>query len=467
MRLLIAAFLLLLPCSSVAFTRPTNVNLVKPFKTKPLNGWIKDRFSDVAEDLEEQKDALFERLRKPTINDVIKGGVRLIEAGKEVTWEVKDDGIFGFVPTKEMTGVEPHITRLCATISKQLYNLKSKDQFKVSTKDNKGELVIFNNHKPIALATPPFAAVVSGDTMILGWRGTDPEGVFDLLNDVACSPQSNIAWRQHAKNVKVQGAMTSIVLNDIALHENEIIAEIKARGAKGTPIKEIVCTGQSLGGGCCQIGHLVIRAQMGEEHSPWHELNGINVRSVGFCAPMTIVLLDDAPSHTDDFVEALDENSCNMVFSNDIIPRTYGYLSFVEDFINNSLNDVTDKIPVPKLAKVIFDVKGKLEDGIEGALDASTVKNIVEVISQYRHLGKLVYYETEDSKPRVLQDMGAFYQNSKKKRDIFRDIKYKRVGSPADEFMNWHMSIIGEGEVYGPNADNKKTGLAYPVKDLF
>eukprot|EP00957_Ditylum_brightwellii_P005831 443389-Ditylum_brightwellii.AAC.1 len=77
--------------------------------------------------------------------------------------------------------------------------------------------------------------------------------------------------------------MTSIVINDVVTHEEFIIKEIQKRG-----IKEIITTGQSLGGGCSQLGHMVLRAQIQDETSPWNVLDGkVNVRSVAFCGPMT------------------------------------------------------------------------------------------------------------------------------------------------------------------------------------
>ena len=50
---------------------------------------------------------------------------------------------------------------------------------------------------------------------------------------------------------------------------------------------------------------------------------------------MTTVLVDNATPETDAFVEKLEKNSCNMVYSNDVVPRVYGFLSFDSDFVDN------------------------------------------------------------------------------------------------------------------------------------
>ncbi len=135
-----------------------------------------------------------------------------------------------------MTGVEPVMTQLCSTISSQLYNKASADEFMLSTKDIKTELLIYDDHGDFFDATPPFCVAVTGKTMILGWRGTS--GLADGLNDAAASPQSSLAWRKHCKTIMAQGAMTSIVHNDIANHEKAIIKKAQELG-----ITEIITTG--------------------------------------------------------------------------------------------------------------------------------------------------------------------------------------------------------------------------------
>jgi len=151
-------------------------------------------------------------------------------------WEIKDDGIFEHVPTKDMTGVEPIMTQLCSTISAQLYSKKQQDEFKLSTKDIQTEVFIYDNHGEFLETSPPFLVAIAGTTMILGWRGTN--SLADGLNDAACSPQSSLAWRKHVKTIRAQGAMTSIVHNDIANHEEAIIQKAKESG-----ITEIITTG--------------------------------------------------------------------------------------------------------------------------------------------------------------------------------------------------------------------------------
>lgn len=341
------------------------------------------------------------------------------------------------------------MTQLCATISMQLYSKSSFDEFKLSTKDIKTDLFIYDNHGAFFDATPPFLVAITGKTIILGWRGTF--SLVDGLNNAAASPQSSLAWGKHAKTIKAQGAMTSIVHNDIVTHEKAIIAKAKELG-----ITEIITTGQSLGGGCSQIGHLTIRAQIQDEVSPWNELQkqGVNVRSVAFCGPMTTVLVDNATPRTDEFVEGLWNNSCNFVYKNDPVPRAYGYLSFIEDLVDNATEALTKAIPLLWILKRLFDVQGKLEDLVAGAKDNESLVGVLGIFSQYRHMGNLVYYESEDAKPVALKDMGAFYKHTKGEKNLFRNIKYKPAKKPIEDFMGWHMDIF------------RAPGLSYPREDL-
>lgn len=204
--------------------------------TKLHAGFISNIFKDRGED----DGSWFVRFKKPVVNDMLKDGMDLSEVSVEEEqgqWEIKADGIFGYIATKDMTGVEPYMTQLCATVSNQLYNYYTAEEFKLSTNDHKTEVVIYDNHgEKLKDATAPFIVTVSGDKMIIGWRGSNT--MSDFLNDGAASPQSSFAWKKHSKTIKAQGAFTSIVTNDIVTHEEDIIREAKKRG-----IKEIITTG--------------------------------------------------------------------------------------------------------------------------------------------------------------------------------------------------------------------------------
>jgi hypothetical protein len=470
MKLLLSSFLLTLHSASfadafvpgsLAQTRTTHQELMwfwskDPVETEaPESGFTHDLLSD-EDDAEEEKKVRMKFFNKPKVSAVDIDNLAEEEDDDDnyvdLTANIRN------LPTKEMTGVEPEIARLCSTISHQLYSKKSKDEFALCTKDMKTEVLLYDRHGVFSETTSPFGVFVTGKTMIIGWRGTNT--LVDGINDIAISAQSSIGWRKHAKTIKAQGAFTSIIYNDIVLHEEAIIKKAKELG-----ITEIITTGQSLGAACGQLGHLVIRAQMQDETSPWFELKGINVRSVVFCAPMSTVLLDNATPETDAFVKELSDNSCNFVYKNDVVPRAYGYLSFIQDFVEDSIDDVValgyskSPIPVPRLLKYTLGFQKKLENLVAGAKGDEKLVGILQVLSKYRHLGNLVYYKDEDAVPVVLTDMGAFHKNTAGAKNLFRSQKYTSVKKPLDDFLGWHMDIIG-------NNSTGLCGLSYSTNEL-
>lgn len=433
------AFLLALPSITIGFTGP---QLTSSRKLQVLNGFITDLFQDRFEDLNR-----FKGFKNKLVSVAREAGAdfkHITPYDEKKNWEIKDKGLFRVVPSKEMTGVEPDMTRLCSTLSYQLYHKKAIDEIKLSTKNHTVEVLIYDDHGDLKPATVPFSVVVCEDTMILGWRGTG--SLIDGINDMSVSPQSSFAWRKHAKSIKVQGGYTSIVQNDLVTHERSIIEEARKRN-----IKEIITTGQSLGGSAAQVAHLILRAQIQDETSPWVDLKGINVRSVAFCGLMSTVLLDNASSETADFVDELAANSCNMIFSNDIAPRAYGYVSYIEDFIENVIEsgELSKKVGMPRIVRSLLHVREGAENIVDDVKGMALVEASLTVLSRYIHIGNIIYYESEGADPRVLKDFGALYKNPLNRKDIFRDIKYKPVRKPVTNFMPTHMDIIrGPGLSY-------------------
>lgn len=186
----------------------------------------------------------------------------------------------------------------------------------------------------------------------------------------------------------------------------------------------------SLGGGIGQIGHTILRAQIQDPNSPWSELKDVNVRSVLFCAPMTTVIIKDGCSdETSKFIEEIDQNSCVVVYQNDVVPRAYGYLSFINDFVDDAIPYIGPYLMDEKRMPSFFIKKGieKLAKAAEEqVMDTETFQGIVSVLSNYVHPGKICFYKDEFAKPITLVDKGAFDKNSGKK-GTFRSVKYEPV----------------------------------------
>ena len=206
--------------------------------------FIRDRFADRT-GTETEERSLVSRALDEAISKGVEAGLTSLEGCSREEelkhYDDKVDGNFKHLPSKDMTGVDTHITRLCATMAAQAYQLHDgrMENFKLSTDDDEVEVILQEKQGKFQPTSPTFGACVSGDTMILCWRGTAAgESPTDLINDAACSPSSSIVWRKHSKTIKIQGAMASLCNNDIGNHEEFLIEECKKRG-----IKEIVTTG--------------------------------------------------------------------------------------------------------------------------------------------------------------------------------------------------------------------------------
>ena len=233
----VVSALSLLPASTAFAPAPSSSTRTQT--SLNLNFSFQDIFKDRAEELFEKSIAsMTDRFTKLDISNQCKQ----VESPTYEQSVANEDAIkyapFKFLPTQEQTGVEEHITRIAASLSDQLYAApagKIKD-ISLSTKDHEVDVVVKDIKSTFQPTNPPFAAVVCGDTMIIGWRGSKTP--TDWLNDFSWSPCRSLVLGKHSKNIKLQGGMTSLANNDIVRWQDEIISECKKRG-----IKEIVTTG--------------------------------------------------------------------------------------------------------------------------------------------------------------------------------------------------------------------------------
>lgn len=181
---------------------------------------------------------------------------------------------------------------------------------------------------------------------------------------------------------------------------------------------------------------------------------------------MTTVIVEDGCSkETEAFIDELDENSCNIVFYNDPVPRGYGYLTFINDFVDDAIPAIGPYlIEGKRLTSMV--IKRKIERFAslqqEQIMKSEAFKELVDVLCHYVHPGKICFYADEEAKPRTLKDLGAF-DDKKGRRGTFRSAKYKPIkrwekknpidvalachgtGRNAiayeDQFMHWNFCI--------------------------
>lgn len=370
--------------------------------------------------------------------------------------ECQKEGSIHHAPTPSMTGVDKRITRLCAAVSGQIYFSKSRADFKLSNKhfglDNV-EIIKFDTHGKLAETTPPFVAVVFEKTMICGWRGSST--LMDWVVDFAFAPVASSRWIKSAKSVRCQGGYCALVENELSLHEDFLMDEIKKRG-----IKDLIFTGHSLAGGVAQVAHLFVEGSRANPRSPWSEstLKDLNVRTIAFSAPMTTVNLDrkhDPESVR--FVNHVGSTMCNVIYESDPVPRGYAHLDFIHRIVRNALPQVVKGLKIPRTVKWAFGVQGRIQDAITDGIEGN--QELFRVAESFRHIGKVIYYEDEQSEPVTYCDKGFHYSKPKDStQNLFYDIEYKESDNVFQTAADNHNFLVrGPGLAYGveqPEAKN-------------
>lgn len=360
---------------------------------------------------------------------------------------IQKEGDFRYLPTKDMTGVKRRVTRLCAAISGQIYYASSIDDFNLSNKDLKiqAEVIMFETHTKLEVTTPPFVAVVMGKTLICGWRGSTT--AMDWVMNAAFAPVASSRWIKSAKSVRVQGAYCTLIESALCLNEDFLIKTIKDRG-----IEELILTGHSLAGGLAQVAHLSIEGSRANTYSPWSDsdLKNLTVRSVAFSAPMAILNLDRANDPVSvSFVNDVGSNMCNIIYASDPVPRGYANVSFIHAVIKNAIPQVASGLPIPWFMKRFLDVQSKIENTFNGIIQSQA--DLIKIMTYFRHIGKVIHYEDDESIPVTYIDKGFYYSKPKgSTENLFYDIAYKESDDIFKDLGAAHGILVSEaGLAYG------------------
>lgn len=122
----------------------------------------------------------------------------------------------------------------------------------------------------------------------------------------------------------------------------------------------------------------------------------MTVRSIAFSAPMTTVNLSKDDS---EFLKKVSKNSCNIIFSNDLIPHTPGHIDNVLTWAKNVLLPHLVAKILPCIMKwtakwIISSLLSflKLDESDKGN---DKLRGIKEVCEKYKHIGTIIHYETE------------------------------------------------------------------------
>ena len=166
-----------------------------------------------------------------------------------------------------------------------------------------------------------------------------------------------------------------------------------------------------------------------------------------------VIVGNDYSKETEAFIDEINENSCNLIYSNDPIPRAYAHLTFMNDFLDNAISKLLpylakEKKLKPGLVKIIFTriIRNKKND----LLKKEMIADMVSVMDEYIHPGNIVYYKSAQSEPCVLKDYGE-YDQSCLSIGRFRSYpaRYRPSKDPLGEVNGWHLDIVmGPGLSY-------------------
>ena len=299
-------------------------------------------------------------------------------------------------PQETLTGVNPELLKVCATLCHQMYYVKAQGDFKLPYD---ARVLFYTDHGIFTDTVPPFAIASHGNSLILAWRGS--MSVVDWTSNLAYAPVSSSRLSTIAPNLRLHSSYNSIVESDLALYHNEIMNAINQ---DDQDITQIIFTGHSLGGGLANVAHIILKSELEQDQTQWktRRPEGLTCRTVAFSAPMTTLNLEsnhsgtfDPTTPTNKFLKKVSDNTCNIIYSFDPVPHAVADLAFLAGTMKNLLPDLTGNNLFTGALLGIFGV----ESQIQGLL------NKLYALADYHHIGKLIYYKHDAApQPVVLRD---------------------------------------------------------------
>lgn len=379
--------------------------------------------------------------------DVIQAEKVQVDEGMHLGFKVKH------FPSKEDTGVDLPILKLAASVAGQIYSADEKEDFDLSTPELDVEVLLLDRHGENSIVTPDFAMVKTGQTLVLGWQGST--STMDFIIDVALTPISNGRLSHVSKDLKIHAGFQSIIENDITNHDEAIVAAMKEHN-----ITTLVTTGHSLGGALAQVAQVFIEAEMLKDGSIWKkysdETPGFGTKAVCFSAPQSIAYnfaleKNAGNAKLNEFLKKIDENSCNVVYGTDVVPRGFSHLKFIDDSIKELIDDTSSSIKdqgfLQSFGAKLIGFADKVTTGYEEKLKKPQ-QELFKACGNYRHYGKIISYHDDSSPPMICRDYTNEEQKSKG-LGRFGDIQWEETPDVVGKITHDHnFTVRGPGLAY-------------------
>jgi hypothetical protein len=164
---------------------------------------------------------------------------------------------------------------------------------------------------------------------------------------------------------------------------------------------------------------------------------------------MTILNLDRANDPVSvSFVNDVGSNMCNIIYECDPVPRFYGNVTFIQALMENAIPQIAGGVPLPKMFKGMFGIQKKIANVLDSAIKSQS--DLIKVAEYYRHIGKVIYYEDDESKPVTYIDKGFHHTKPKgSTQNLFYDLKYKSSDDVIGTATTNHLFLVkGPGLAY-------------------
>ena len=287
---------------------------------------------------------------------------------------------------------------VCAVLSSVIYEVATKEELDEQLSKHFGDDTFPHTSVldgDMGHLLQPTAAVLSGGTLYIAWRGT--KTFMDLITDAFGQPVVSPLWMDLCGDIKVHAGMHAMVQHSFYEKLEKLAGLVEKY-----KVRKVVFTGHSLGGGLAQIALLSAFGQNYSKFSGYLQ-NGPNTRMVElfkhvnftakvFAAPMVFHFPAQLREESKAVVKELQMHSQNFVFHEDMVPRFPSYIGDWKDGLSR-FGDKKAREQLGVFAGPANFLTGGIERKIKSVLDGLADEKTIEIMSGYHHTSMISHFE--------------------------------------------------------------------------